>query len=111
MTINNLPKPPAGLSKASAAFFTKFVSDYESVDDAELAVLEKVCQMMDRGAEAAAGIKKTGLLCKDRFGVDRASPLVAVERMAALAVVNGLKALGVLGGKNDAPDRYASKVF
>jgi phage terminase small subunit len=106
-----LPTPPKTLSKTSAAFFTKFVSDYESVDDAELAVLEKVCSMMDRAAEAAAGIKKQGMLTPDRFGIDRANPLIAVERMATLAIVNGLKALGVLGGKNDVPDRYEGKVF
>jgi phage terminase small subunit len=102
-------KPPAGLSKKSAAFFTKFVDDYET-DDPIIAVLTKVCEAMDRATEAAAGIKKLGLLTKDRFGIDRANPLCAIERQSSAAVVNGLKALGVL--KDDkTPDRYEHKVF
>ena len=62
-------------------------------------------------AEAAAGLKKNGsLMSKDRFGVDRAHPLVMIERQASAAVINGIKALGVL--KNDkTEDRYEGKVF
>ena len=107
---SNLPKPPAGLSKKSAAFFLQFCRDYDGVDDAALAVLEKVCVQMDRAADAAAGIKKQGLLTKDRFGIDRANPLCGVERMATLAIVNGLKALGAFNN-DETPDRYAGKVF
>jgi phage terminase small subunit len=110
MNKHNAPKPPAGLSKKSAAFFLQFCEDYDGVDDAALSVLEKVCVQMDRAADAAAGIKKNGLLCKDRFGVDRASPLVAVERMATLAIVNGLKSLGAFKN-DDKPSRYDGKVF
>jgi hypothetical protein len=109
MTTHTPPKPPKTLSKESAAYFKKFCDDYE-VDDSVVAVLIKVCQSLDRAAEAAAGLKANGSLTTlDRFGCVRAHP-VAVERMAALAVVNGIKALGVL--KNDTTeDRYAGKVF
>ena len=49
-------------------------------------------------------------MSKDRFGVDRAHPLVAVERQARAAVIDGIKALGVL--KNEKTnDRYSGKVF
>ena len=104
------PKPPATLSKKSAAYFKTFVDDYE-VDDSHIEVLIRVCQSMDRADEAAAGLKKHGsLLSKDRFGVDRAHPLVMIERQARAAVIDGIKALGVLKNEKTG-DRYSSKVF
>jgi phage terminase small subunit len=107
--INN-PKPPSTLSKNSAAYFSKFVDFYE-VDDSSIEVLIRICQSMDRADEAAAGLKKNGsLMSKDRFGVDRAHPLVQVERQARQAVISGIAALGVLKN-SDKPDRYEGKVF
>jgi phage terminase small subunit len=108
--MTDTPKPPASLSKKSAEYFKKFVNDYE-VEESHVEVLTSVCQSMDRADQAAAGLKKNGsLLSKDRFGVDRAHPLVMVERQARAAVIDGIKALGVL--KNEkANDRYSGKVF
>ncbi|MGZ5529881.1 MAG: hypothetical protein ACXWJB_14490 [Limisphaerales bacterium] len=107
---NKLPTPPKTLSKESAAYFTKFCEEYET-DDSILAVLTKVCQSLDRAAEAAAGLKANGSLTTlDRFGCVKCHPLVLVERAASAAAINGIKALGVL--KNDTtPDRYEGKVF
>jgi phage terminase small subunit len=104
------PKPPATLTKKSAAYFKQFVSDYE-IDDSGIEVLVRVCQSMDTADAAAAGLKKHGsLMSKDRFGCDRAHPLVMIERQSAAAVINGIKALGVL--KHDKTnDRYEGKVF
>jgi len=110
MPANKVPKPPSGLSKKSAAFFQQFCEDYDGVDDAAREVLERVCVQMDRAAAAADGIKKQGLLTKDRFGIDRANPLCGVERMATLAITNGLKALGAFKGDDTPPDRYARLV-
>ena len=104
------PKPPSTLSKNSTAYFKKFVDFYE-VDDSSIEVLIRICQSMDRADEAAAALKKHGsLLSVDRFGVDRAHPLVQVERQARQAVISGISALGVLKNDNKA-DRYEGKVF
>jgi phage terminase small subunit len=106
----NTPKPPATLSKKSAAYFKQFVQDYE-VEDSQIEVLIRVCASMDRADEAALGLKRHGsLITKDRFGCDRTHPLVAVERQASMAVINGLKALGVLK-QEKTNDRYDGKVF
>src|SRR5580698_8247436 len=104
--MTHAPKPPATLSRKSAAYFKTFVEDYE-VEDSQVEVLIRVCQSMDRADEAAAGLKKHGsLMTTDRFGCDRAHPLVAIERQARAAIIDGIKALGVL--KNErASDRYA----
>ena len=53
------PKPPATLSKKSAAYFKKFVDEYE-VDDSAVEVLIRVCESMDRADQAAVGLKKHG---------------------------------------------------
>jgi phage terminase small subunit len=105
-----LPKPPATLSKKSAAYFKKFVDEYE-IDEAAIEVLIRVCESIDRADEAAAGLKAHGsLITKDRFGCDRAHPLVMIERQARAAIIDGIKSLGVL--KNEkTTDRYSGKVF
>jgi hypothetical protein len=74
------PKPPAHLSKSSAAYFKKFVDEYE-VEDSHIEVLIRVCESMDRADQAALDLKKHGsLITKDRFGCERAHPLVQVDR-------------------------------
>jgi phage terminase small subunit len=104
------PKPPATLSKKSAAYFKKFIDDYE-IDEAAIEVLIRVCESIDRADEAAAGLKAHGsLITKDRFGCDRAHPLVMIERQARAAVIDGIKSLGVLK-QEKTTDRYSGKVF
>jgi phage terminase small subunit len=104
------PKPPTGLSKKSVAFFKTFIDDYE-VEDSHVEVLTRVCESMDRADQAAAGLKKHGsLMTKDRFGRERAHPLVQVERQARAAIIDGIKALGVLKQEKTG-DRYSGKVF
>jgi len=44
-------KPPTTLSKKSAAYFKKFVDDYE-IDEAAIEVLIRVCESIDRADEA-----------------------------------------------------------
>jgi phage terminase small subunit len=110
MTANNIPEPPTTLSKKSAAYFKTFVSDYE-VDDSHVEVLIRVCESMDRADQAAAGLKEHGsLMTKDRFGCERAHPLIQVERQARAAIIDGIKALGVLKHEKTG-DRYSDKVF
>ena len=105
-----LPKPPSHLSKKSAEYFRKFLEDYDC-EDSDIEVLTRVCESMDRCEEARAGLKKNkSLVTLDRFGVEKAHPLVAIERQASLAVINGIKALGVLK-REQTNDRYAGKVF
>jgi phage terminase small subunit len=105
------PKPPKTLSKSSKEYFTRFCDEYET-DDSIIAVLTKVCESLDRAAEAAAGLKANGSLTTlDRFGCVKCHPLVLVERAASAAAINGIKALGVLKNEPEPEDKYARKVF
>jgi phage terminase small subunit len=98
------------LSKRSGAYFKKFVEDYEC-EDSHIEVLIRVCESMDRADQAAEGLKKHGsLVTKDRFGCEKSHPLVQVERQARAAVIDGIKALGVLKQEKQ-NDRYARKAF
>lgn len=103
-------KPPAHLSKKAAAYFKRFVAEYDC-EDSDIEVLIRICESGDRADQCAAALKKHGsLLSTDRFGCERAHPLVAVERAARAAVIDGIKALGVLKDEKPA-DRYSNKVF
>jgi phage terminase small subunit len=104
------PKPPPHLSKKAAKFFEKFVDEWE-IDECSLEVLIRVCESQDRADQAAAELKKNGSLTTlDRFGVAKAHPAVQIERQARAAIIDGLKALGVLK-QEKTNDRYAGKVF
>jgi phage terminase small subunit len=106
----NPPKPPKHLSKKAADFFTKFVSEFE-MDESSLEVLTRICESSDRADQAAEGLKQHGSLTTlDRFGCVKAHPLVAIERQARAAIVDGLKALGVFK-EQKTDDRYSRKVF
>lgn len=71
MSTKDTAKPPATLSKKSATYFRKFVADYE-IEDAQVEVLVRVCESIDRADQAAAGIKEHGsLVTKDRFGCEK----------------------------------------
>ena len=108
--MTDTPKPPTSLSKKSAAYFKKFIAEYE-VDDSHVEVLIRVCESMDRSDQAAAGLKKHGsLMTKDRFGCEKSHPLVQIERQARAAIIDGIKALGVLKQEKSS-DRYDGKVF
>ena len=108
--MTNTPKPPATLSKKSAAYFKKFIDEYE-IDEAAIEVLIRTCESMDRADEAALALKAHGsLITLDRFGCERAHPLVMIERQARAAVIDGIKSLGVLK-QEKTTDRYSGKVF
>ena len=104
-------KPPSHLSKKAQTFFKNFVDEGE-VDQSAVEVLTRVCESQDRADQAAEELKRAGSLTTlDRFGVARAHPMVSVERQARAAIVDGLKALGVLKQTKDDGDRYRKKVF
>jgi phage terminase small subunit len=108
--VSNLPKPPPHLSKKAQQFFKNFVSEFE-IDESSLEVLTRICESSDRADQAAEGLKKHGSLTTlDRFGCVKAHPLVAIERQARAAIVDGLKALGAFK-EQKAADRYGRKVF
>jgi P27 family predicted phage terminase small subunit len=105
------PKPPSHLSKKAQTFFKNFVAEWE-VDQSAIEVLTRVCESQDRADQAAEELKKAGSLTTlDRFGVAKAHPMVSVERQARAAIVDGLKALGVLKQTKDDGDRYSKKFF
>jgi P27 family predicted phage terminase small subunit len=94
MQKTKVPKAPAGLSKAAAAFWRQVCLEYEFTVEA-LKYLEAGCQAFDRWQQARAEIDKSGLLYSDRFGQLRASAAVAIERDSRQSMVLCLKKLGL----------------
>ena len=104
-------KPPAHLCAKSKAYFKKFLEEFEC-DDSNLEVLIRACESSDRADEAAAGLKKAGsLLAKDRFGCDRANPLVQIERQARAAFIDAIKISWYFKRRKKKNDRNKRKVF
>jgi hypothetical protein len=63
-------KPPAHLSKKAAAYFKRFVAEYDC-EDSDIEVLIRICESGDRADQCAAALKKHGsLLSTDRFGCE-----------------------------------------
>jgi phage terminase small subunit len=110
MKTDTTPKPPAHLSKKAAEYFQKFLKDYDC-EDTDIEVLIRACESADRADEARAALKKHGsLVTLDRFGCEKAHPLIQVERQASRAFIDAIKSLGVLKQEKTF-DRYARKVF
>jgi len=88
------PKPPAHLSKESAAWWLSVVSNWE-LDAHHVRLLTLASEAWDRTAEARRRLKKYGLTFEDRFGQPRARPEVAIERDSRLAFARLLRELNL----------------
>jgi P27 family predicted phage terminase small subunit len=95
--------------EASGRHLWKIVQEHFALEPHHEVILRQACEALDRAEGARARIATEGLTVKDRFGVDRAHPLLATERDSRAAFLRALAALGLdieaVGGIGRSPGR------
>ncbi len=94
------PAPPAHLSARSKAFFRKLVSEY-ALSTAQLELLRRCCESMDRADQAIRVLEAEGVVVVDRHGQSKAHPAAGLERDSRLAVARLLRELNLDPGGGD----------
>jgi phage terminase small subunit len=87
-------KAPDYLSTAAKRLWNEITADYE-IDEAATMLLETTLASYDRREQARAAIAKGGAVIKDRFGIEKPSPWISIERDSGLALIRGFRALGL----------------
>jgi P27 family predicted phage terminase small subunit len=85
--------PPAHLSEEMQRLWTQIVEE-NAIDAAAVPILLTYCEARDRREEARAAMKEKGPIIKDRFGVEKMSPWVAIERDSTLIMHRAFRLLG-----------------
>lgn len=85
--------PPAHLSESSRELW-KEILESSNIDAAATPILTSLCEAVDRREVARAKIAANGAVIKDRFGVEKMSPWVAVERDSTLIMHRAFRLLG-----------------
>src|SRR5690348_11282125 len=80
-------QPPPGHLKTAGREHWQSVLAMFTFSEHDLPMLQSACEQLDRAAEARAIIDRDGVTIKDRFGVTKEHPAVAIERNAHLAFV------------------------
>lgn len=91
--------PPAHLSPASKKWYRSIVDEYE-LGPQHFRVLRLAGEAFDRGQQAREIVDAEGITIRDRFGVARPHPAVAIERDCRLAVARLIRELAL----DDGPD-------
>lgn len=84
---------PEHLSDASKADWARIVDEME-IDLPAARILETFFDARERRAEARECIAKAGALTKDRFGVLKMNPAIAIERDSTLIMHRAFRLLG-----------------
>ncbi|NQU43763.1 hypothetical protein HQ520_10800 [bacterium] len=87
-------KMPKGLSPASRRLWRKF-NDIYVLHEGQQAILLEGMRSFDRAEACRKQIDAQGLIVQDRFGADKANPLLATERDARAAYVGALRRLNM----------------
>jgi len=87
------PDPPEHLSETSKERWRKIVAECV-IDSAAIPILTSYLTALDRVEEARREIARIGPLIKDRFGVVKANPWVAIERDSTLIMHRAFRLLG-----------------
>lgn len=88
-----VPRPPAGLAAGGAALWRCVVREF-ALELHHLAILRAACQALDRIDEARAAIDRDGAYVIGRYG-PKSHPALAIERDSRLAMIRGLRELGL----------------
>src|SRR4051812_28390775 len=92
-TSNPAQAAPAHLSEESRALWSRILEE-NSIDAAAMPILLTYCESRDRREDARAAIKKDGAVFLDRFGCQKISPHVAIERDSTLIMHRAFRLLG-----------------
>jgi len=72
-------RAPRHLSPEAKAFYRHVVSSFD-LDRHHVLLLVSACEALDRVREARLAMAETGVVIKNRFGIDTPSPWCRVER-------------------------------
>ena len=100
------PTPPANLSPRALQLWRDLTDEYEFAP-ADIALLRECCAALDRADEAAAILRRDGLVAPDRYGSPKVHPLCDIEarsralfaRLLAQLRVNGAPVAGARRGR------------
>ena len=87
------PSAPDHLSEGARALYAR-IREECVIDAAADEILISLCDAWDRRRQAREAMQETGPVMKDRFGVQKASPWVAIERDATLIMHRAFRLLG-----------------
>jgi phage terminase small subunit len=90
----DIPAAPADLGEDGRRFWNETVEVY-LLTSAQLSVLGFAARQVDRAAAARQRLKVEGLTVQDHRGVEKESPVVAVERHATNTFLKLVKAIGL----------------
>ena len=88
------PKPPEHLSKEAKKLWRSTCENY-AIDDQAAMVLQAGLEALDRRTQARIEIAAGGAVVKDRWGQDKPSPWIAIERDAAATLYKAFRLLGM----------------
>lgn len=100
--------PPIHLSERSRAIWRRLVREF-AFETHHLAILTATLEAQDRCDQAREEIARTGLIVPGREGLTRVNPAASVERDSRIAVLRGLRELGL--DLPEAPARPASRPY
>lgn len=103
------PSPPAHLGKEARGWWIKICEEYAIDDEAGMLLLQIALESFDRMRGAQRVIRREGQSVRDRFGQQKAHPLLVVERDARSAMLAALKALNLDVEPLGAPGRPAGR--
>lgn len=89
-----LPAAPSHLTARSKALWRDIVTRF-ALEPQHLAALRLTLEAVDRCDEARAVLKRDGIVTAGARGTLVAHPAVAIERDARIAVLRGLRQLGL----------------
>jgi P27 family predicted phage terminase small subunit len=92
---NSAPRPPSSLSPEAKRLWRRLIEEYAIEDQGGLAVLQVACEALDRLRDAQQAIDTDGTVVMDRFGQQKAHPLLVVERDARSAFLKAIQHLGL----------------
>lgn len=84
---------PSDLTPNASAWGILILSEFRIDDSPGLLLLGEALRAWDRAREAGAAIAQDGAIVKDRFGVPRAHPAIAIERDARTSMLAAFRAL------------------
>jgi phage terminase small subunit len=91
--MNEIPKPPKGLSRAAQRWWKAINRDYE-LDATGQLILGRALESFDRVMLAKAAIEKDGLVLTDG-AISRLHPAARAENDARLSMLRYIKALNL----------------
>jgi len=93
--ISKLPEPPKWLSLSARTWWKKIVKECEGLHDSQLLILQSALEAYADMKEAQKIVKEDGMKVMDRFGQEKAHPLLTVIRDNRSAILQAYKTLGL----------------